>query len=353
MRDYPKDNEFKEIVEDYLGRNKTQRFLRENKNFMVCASKTSSVADISRRIMFGYRETIELKEGTVRDHSTKATGFKFDSSISKEELIGELNEAKRTNDVFDSKNKTHVHDIRDTDEGIEVTIGYQHTRPGQMELLNKRNKTTEIRIEENELEETQTVNQDYETVDEFNAAKSFFRNWAASLENSTDHEIDQITVSLDRLPLEMKIELFDEILGYKADKWRLDDVTGIEIKRDEQTEEVEDEMLQGISEAALSGNDLRTNSTVQKCENEGYYFTGIRLLYQHKSEAKKIEIKISFKENPRDAFDIEIKKEYEIIDDVAKTATFDDSFVEDVRDDFRSMILEIYTGFYRELQEEE
>lgn len=363
MKEYPSESDYRVIVEEELGRDTMQRFLRGEKHFLVHTHTTSRVANVSRRVLFGYNETETLRKDALKyEKKKKSTAFTITSEASLDDLEADLHDAQIDGELFHDNKELCVEGTRRTEEGLEVEVGYVHKRATQRRLLNADPKTTSVFIVETEDDSVRTVKQDYEKIDEFNAVKDFFEGWNRSRKAEDQDPVEKIDITLDRLSLEDRVELFNDILGYEPGAWRLEDVLRIGIEQGEDLEEVlgeyddEDELeelldehLRGITNAVLTGEGLRSNRFVQTCVDNGYYFKSGKLLFANTDVARQVEILIEFKSSPKDNFDITLAQEYRTAGDgTLERTSFDEDLREDIRDEFRDVVVSLYSDYLPE-----
>ncbi|WP_123538861.1 hypothetical protein [Halosimplex salinum] len=335
MEEYPSATDYREIVEEFVGRDKMQTFLRDNKGFIVHADTKQKVADASRLLFYGHELTNELRKGALEyDSETKSTAFSLYSEASNEDLLSELQNAKDEERSFGDKKNLCVQNVSENDDGMEVTLEYTNKRIGRRELIAEDERETSVLIIESSEQNVRTVKQNYERIDEFNAVSSFFENWNKQRKDNDDEEVKRYNIALRRLPLQDRISLFDELLSYNPGNWILDDVLQIGIKQGEEIEEVFedvddeedlkeelDDNLEGITDAVITGEGLQANAFVQKCRDNGYYFKSAKLYYDNLDVAEKVEVLIEFKEGNRRSFDISVEQGYEKVEGEVNQAT--------------------------------
>ena len=361
MDEYPSANDYREIVEEFVGRDKMQTFLRDNKGFVVHSDTKKKVADVSRLVFYGHELTDELRKGALDyDAETKSTAFSLYSEASDEELLSDLQNARDDEKTFDDKKKLRVQDASETEDGLELTLEYKNKRIGRRELIAEDDRETSVVIVEADEENVRTVQQNYERIDEFNAVSSFFENWNKRRKENEDDEVKRYNIALRRLPLQERISLFDDLLSYNPGNWILDDVLQIGIKQGEQItdifEDVDDEEdlkeelddnLEGITDAVLTGEGLQANGFVQKCRSNGYYFKSARLYYDNTDVAEKVEVLIEFKEGNRRSFDVSVEQGYEKKESEVNRTSFDSSREKDIRDQFRQMVIDAFGNYLK------
>ena len=357
MKEYPSPNDYREIVEEYFGRDDMQEYLLDRKNLILHANTKGRVADISRRIFFGYEDAEILRDGAMTYQSDiKSTGFSIHTEDSNEDLLGDLNEAKSKGEEFNEKKKLTVRDVQETDEGVRVDLDYVNKRVGRMEMISEEEKTATVLIEDGD--DIRNVSQNYKKIDEFNAVRDFFEEWSHKRLSDEKKPIEILDITLKRLPIEERIKLFNELLSRNPGHWLLQDVQQIGIKQgenldemfeeydeDDDFEEELDENLQGITDAVLTGEGLRTNAFVKKCERNGYYFKSAKLFYDNTDVDREVEILIDFKEGHRNSVDVTIEQGYVVEDGERQRKNFDTDIEEEIRELFREMVINVYREF--------
>lgn len=356
MDEYPSDSDYRIFVEEKFGRDKTQKFLKQRKNFLVHAHTKSDVADVSRRILFGLEDAEYLKEGLLsQNQPEKSTALTFKSDATDEELSADLSRAQANETVFNENKNLRVADTNHTEDELEVELEYIHRRESQRALMDSNDKTTTITIEETGEENVRKVSQDYRTYDEFNAVKDFFEGWNNERISNDEEPVERGDIILRRLRLEDRVEFFNDILSANPANWRFEDAVKMGISQGEQTSEMFedaedeediqeelDENLRGITGAVLSGEGLRTNGFVQKCIDNGYFFESGRLLFVNTDIAEQVEISIEFKQKPKETFDISIETEYETTEEGREEISFDSEHRKEIRDTFRDLVVRLY-----------
>lgn len=160
MDEYPSDSDYRIFVEERFGRNKTQKFLKQRKNFLVYTHTKSDVANITRRILFGLEDAEHLKEGLLsQNQPEKSTALTFKSDATDEELSADLSRAQANETVFNENKRLRVSDTTHSEDGLEVELEYIHRRESQRALMDSNDKTTTITIENTGEEDVRKVSQ--------------------------------------------------------------------------------------------------------------------------------------------------------------------------------------------------
>lgn len=356
LDEYPSDSDYRVIVEEKFGRDKMQQFLKENKKLLVHTDTTEDVADISRRIFFGFDDTDALKSGVLRrNNQEKSSAYLIKSEATNKELEEDLQRAANRNIIFDKNKNLAVERSKQLKEGFEITLSYTHKRTIQRNLLNKNEKKTTLRVENTGEEGVRKVTQDYQKYDEFNAMKGFFEGWKKELVAQDKPTIYPEGINLKRLDVESRVQLFTRLFTEHPGDWRFDQAIEIGLEQSEQPEAMFEEMeeeadleeeldenLRGITDAVLRGENLRSNEFVQKCINSRYYFKSAQLRFSNTNSPKEVEIGLEFKEKPRETFDITIENEFRNTSDGREEMDFSQAYRRQTRDLFRDTVIEIF-----------
>lgn len=362
MEEYPSAEDYREIVEEFVGRDKMQSFLKNENHFLLHADTKNKVADVSRRVLYGFQFTEELRKGALDYESdTKSTAFSIHSEASNEDLLADLQSSKDDEETFDEKRELRVSKATENDDNnIEFTLEYVNKRVGRRELIAEQEKETSAVIVDTDSESVRTVKQNYEKIDEYNAVSAFFENWNSRRSEEESKEVRRYNISIGRLSLNDRIDMFYDVLSADPGNWTLEDVLQMGIRQGEQDqieevfEEIEDEddlreeldeNLEGITDAVLTGEGLQANGFVQKCRDNGYYFNSVKMYLDNSDVAEKVEILIEFKEGNRQTFDIAIEQGYMKIDDEIKETKFDKDRKAEIRDLFRDTVIEAFSDY--------
>lgn len=368
MDDYPSTSDFKETLIEFLGLEKSQKILREEKQFIVHTNKKQRLGDVGRLVLYGLNDTRRLKgEALSKERETKSTAFVVRSNASNEELVSDLVEARRNDETFDDKRDLKVKSVNETDDRFEFDLSFTQKRIGRRTLVGEIDRETTVRVENTDDEAVRTAIQDYQVIDHANAVASFFETWEANRRRNGDAPVKKLDFSIRRLPLKDRIELFDDILSEEPGYWRLEDVQQMGVERGEQPqmkeifEEVEteedvqdvvDDNLKGIQDAVLRGEGLRSNPIIQTCEDNGYYFKSAKLFMDNYDLAYKLEVLIEFKQGPRQRFDVRIEQVHEEREDGLVEVDVSPDTKQQFRDTFRNMVTDLYYEKLRESSED-
>ena len=217
--------------------------------------------------------------------------------------------------------KSSVVEIRPPEiirDSIVSRLSYQRIMPGKVELLARSEETVDFAISRIRDDSWRVIclpkfNQDVDTLQKL-------------IQHADKVAFEIYIISLDGFPVDQRIAFFDQLLDYytiNSPEWRLRQVCGIVVRQsneksgddlfdidssvtldeamndDQSVKSVDKSDLRSISQAALEGKNLRTNSFVKDCERVGFYFSSMSLELENKSTAEVVQIQIRFKLSPK------------------------------------------------------
>lgn len=189
-------------------------------------------------------------------------------------------------------------------------IEYKKHKSGRVELLQDESRETEFYIYQLEDKSWQIEVDGSSSADGKEVLKLM-----KTMIKETSAEIE--TLEIKNLKRENIITFFDRLAteGFEND-WTLVDVKELTFKRvknkldieeDEDEldyngsdlENVDEETLDGISQAILEGRNLREHSFVRQAEESGCVFTAMSYEFENTKEAKVLNIRAEFKGSPK------------------------------------------------------
>lgn len=349
---YPADNEFEKIINDYLDLGIMQHHLQQKSNLFVCTNKTDVLADISRKFLFGFNSFQFLQsEALDTKTTTKASAFRWKSDAEPKELVSDLKEKYRKSTVYGNKD-VYISEINEDDGGIEVNLNFTIERRGKLQGLAQQKKSTSFVIEDLEEDGPSTVVHEYDKVHEQTAINEYLEGWNKQRIEEEKKSFTKVPITLALLSLENRVKFVRDVMTEELENWTRKNVVGVQVHRDEsitgedqdEDEEQLDSDLEGIRNAALTGNRLDTNEFVKKCEDNGFFLTSVSVGYEHKTLARKIVMEIEFKQNRRYGFEVSIKQSEKKTDGEWESAYFNNDR-KNIREEFREMVLELYDEY--------
>ncbi|HEY5588544.1 MAG TPA: hypothetical protein VIK86_06270 [Candidatus Paceibacterota bacterium] len=206
--------------------------------------------------------------------------------------------------------------VKDIDGNLHVRMAYSQRMRGKNELLKVRNKVLNIKFEKRD--ELKKLLVDVRQND--NADLKEFEIFMKEI-NEIDpklklFDVEQIT--LDRLTKENQIKFFDDLIAYKHNDWKLDDIKWVDVKKyevqdtdDDPDGEVTTDELAGINSAIFKGSSIRDTGIVKKFEEQGFYFISMKFKYSYIMTNDSFIIDINFK-GSTEGIKIDIVKTYEM-----------------------------------------
>ena len=189
-----------------------------------------------------------------------------------------------------------------SDGVLAVRMTYKRKLPGKNKLIQEETRHVNIRIQKkNETEVSVDIRQTA-SIDAQRALEILEK----VVGNSDETGVYLSHINLETLTDRNKVAFFDQLTTYSFNDYRLKTITGITVKKstlsdedDIDAEVIEDDeasgALEGISQAVLNGNGLRSNAFVQDSLEQGYYITTMRYRYICMQEAGEFIVSISSK----------------------------------------------------------
>lgn len=324
-----------DVEQTIIFRNTSQsslkKFIQSLGIFTVGKSK-KDVADFVSSILLEHKDYLHLRRlAQGGEEVASISGFTLRNKLtpqSTEDLMNDFiqfrNELEKNTESLRQKGASTPklsHPIQIADDLMQFQFEYQRLIPGRIELMQRIDSQVDFTIEKIRSTQWRVVcypqaNEDVKTVE-----KLFKKMGSGTYET--------FSISLEPFTQRKRIEFFDRLLQYyteESQEWIFEQVTEITIRQsaepDNQTDLVldeeinenidevefvgEDELeevnrndLQSITQAILQGKNLRTNSFVQDCEKQGFYFSSMTLELGNRHNAELIQIRIRFKLSPK------------------------------------------------------
>lgn len=342
---YPDKNTLREVLETKLSSASVKELCRSNGIFLF-SQASSDLLDTASLIFWGFHDINRLSQNID------------DSKNYKKSIRYELT-TKKTNETLMDSFGTYINDKRHTQRddarvkiveirnvqlsnkpAKEITIQYLKRQPGRVHLLSDVERQFAI-IVMSGIKGSLIFDVIHNDSSDIKIANDILGDYRMANSN-----IEARQVSLKALIIKNKVALFDKLFSYKHKDWIREEIKSIEVERDAELEDddeekVEEDLLQGINSALLKGSGLRTNSFVQKCLDQGYYFGQTSIKYGHKREAIKIILNISFKSKEKFA-EIAISNSYEIEDSKEVRKVLPISEQKEILRYFHSILISIF-----------
>jgi len=303
ITNYPEKASLKEVLTTSLSLTAIKSICKNNGVFLLSADKDTVIrdahlfywgfTDINRISTYmddekNYKKSFRLKLSLDSPDTDVNTFTEFYTKLSTyRNSMAALEDIK-----FESFNM-----VSDGDEQILIgEISYTKRKPGRVELLAETTQRFSFQAHKS----TDTgINIDFIFNDrgDIAIAKKIVNTALA-----TSEDFGKPTqISLKGLTIRERVELFDRFFGYSFQDWRIDSIQNIKISDSEEAlddgedqEALEESILNGIKSALLSGSGLRSNPIVVQAVDRGYFFPKATIMFEHKREATKILVDITF-----------------------------------------------------------
>lgn len=173
-------------------------------------------------------------------------------------------------------------------------ISYERNKPGKVELLRSVTQHFSFTVQ-NASDSTLNIDFIFNDRWDISVAKKIISTAIATSEKFDD----PAQISLKTLSVPERVELFDRFFRYTFVDWRLETIQSIKISDEETPDEddeddLEESILNGIQSALLSGTGLRSNPIVIQAVGRGYFFPRATIMFEHKRNAEKILVDFAF-----------------------------------------------------------
>jgi hypothetical protein len=366
IEEYPSVKDIEVVLKQELGRVEAQEFLREDKKLFVHSGDATEVAETGKHLLYDKTSLVNLKKELAgRSRTEKSTAFVVESESSLDSLEGDLNNLKEDDEVFDEDSDLKITDTQRSEHSIDVQVSYVHRKASNRTLQDSTSRSTSFKIYETEEDDdVYKVTQNFFHADEFDATKKLFNQWDRRRKIDGKSGVSRADIRIEAItPLEERVNFFDDFLTYNPNSWDTRTVQHLGVRQsdsevEDETEAIDtggndledqiDQQLSNITELALTGKSLRENPIVEKCIDNDFYFDAARIYCENTSEARGVEVELKFKRRGRNAFDLSISKEYELVEDGKNREPFSPQFRDKTRNEFRNAVIDLF-GEYKDM----
>lgn len=326
---------------------------------LYLTNQKSEVARYASRLFYGY-EDFQMMRSILDSKETneKISGFQIKTSETLTDLRNSF-----VPGIVNQKNKLSIEgvEVRGKDAFV-VKYYYEHRTYGKMNLMDTQHRTGEFRIEKGPEDKFKIVLFNHNKNEDYKAVEHVINDMI----EKKDGKAELIELGLTNFDVKTRIEFIDKVLSYDYPDWRLLSVKALRVKKpntdpeeaddtpddddeeEEESREVEEvnaetnkELLEGINDALLRGNNLRTNKFVKECERAGFYFPKVVMRMEHKSEPYRIDLSVEFKFRPIMP-EVEILKSYLVDEGFDQPYTFSRDYKREVLDAFFRDVMVIF-----------
>lgn len=302
ITNYPEKASLKEVFSTSLSLTALKSLCKNNGVFLLSADKDIVIRD-AHLFYWGFND-INRISNYMEDEKNYKKSFRlkllFDNPKTDvdafTEFYSKLLAYRNTMASLEKIKFESFNIVKDGDEQILISeVSYTKRKPGKVELLSE--TTQRFSFQAKKSTDTE-INIDFIFNDrrDITIAKKIITTAIAT----SDDFGTPTQISLKALTIPERVELFDRFFSYTFQDWRIDSIQNIkindseEVLADEEQEELEGSILSGIKSALLSGSGLRSNPIVVQAVDKGYFFPKATIMFEHKREAQKILVDITF-----------------------------------------------------------
>lgn len=195
-------------------------------------------------------------------------------------------------------------------EGVyKGSYAYKRKKPGRIELLQDEENSFDFYLKKGTEEGVWNVEIDSTRSTDLKELLELFRPTLRGDETKVEVLDEKF------LTTKNSIDFFDVLSKFgQEEKWALVEVTHVSIRKnmDENSEEVGQKDLDGISQAIIEGRNLRENLFVTNAVAAGFSFSAMTYEFENTKDPIGFQIRAEFKGRPK-VFEISILKYYKVI----------------------------------------
>lgn len=305
IRKFTQNNDIKMIIQEKQISTNQIRSILKKKGIFSLVSNAEELAEEIYSIYFGITEIDKMKEFMQTEGNYKKSSLmtivpkEDDKDIDSllEDIEEQFYHYKTCND-----GKCKIDSITSDENGqITMEISYIKKIKGKVSLINNVKKEVGVILKKDSdssrilVDIRQNDNSDLKEFEKFLGQVN-------SLGGCPElFKIEHL--SLDKLTKDNKIKFFDKLIAYRYSDWIIEDIKGIDVKREDKSAEEEDDddealssdELVGITNAMFKGDSIRNTGIVKKFEKQGFYFTSMKFKYAYKKSAESFLVDINFK----------------------------------------------------------
>lgn len=358
---YPDKNSLKEALSTELPTTALKHICRKNGVFLLSNKKDdvintahlfywgfndinhmSQLMEDSKNYKKSFRLAVEKNGDFVADEETDMFNDFF-ALVSSHRAGAAIQKGITFESYYIENQNEHPH--------LKASVEYKRKRKGRVKLMDEVVQRFSFdAFEENDKIIVDIVFDDRNSVQ---VAKNIIKDSVAA---SDEFKIPK-QISLRSLTTPERVDLFDRFFAYRFDDWMIEAVRNIKVQMpdgmqidDEDAEEMENNFLVGIESALLSGSGLRTNPIVMDAVNRGYFFPKASVMFEHRIEALKLLLDISFNTDDL-VLELSIISTYEVEDDRPYKHPIPPEDQENVLQYFHNVIAQIYTQIITERED--
>ena len=358
---YPYSNELKDVINESVKQTELLKFLSRKGIFYLNASHEDS-SMLTARLLLDGNELNEIRRCAYKNvNKSLLSGFTLESNSDFDlELIYN---SIRNREAFKNKGYTlkSLYIVNKTNKTFGGNVEFRRLRPGKTAFLKE--EKYEISFVMKAISEKKwQVEVDGTNSNDGKVIQKLF-DMAVRYKEITINEL-----RLDNLSNINTITFFDRLAKEGLDDdWAIADILRLTLRRskdkkelegfeeeneiideegkDEDVKETTKEQLSGISQAILEGKNLRENKFVRMAEEDGYLFSSMTYMFEHKKNNSHIQLRAEFKGSPK-IFEVSLEGFSEPNSDTDESGTV---LTDEQNYRYRAIFWNRATRIYREL----
>ena len=359
---YPDKNSLKEVLSTELSITALKHLCRKNGVFLL-SNKKEDVINTAHLFYWGFEDINRISQ-LMEDQKNYKKSFRL--AVEKDSAFETDEDSNTFKDFFalvssyragiaTQKRITFENffiDQQGEQPHIKASVEYKRKRKGRVKLMDE--VTQRFSFDAFEEGDKIIVDIVFDDRSSVQVAKSIITD---SVAVSNEFKVPK-QISLKSLTISERVDLFDRFFAYRFNDWMIDAVKNIKVQMsegnpaddEEEAEEVENNFLVGIESALFSGSGLRTNPIVIDAVNRGYFFPKASVMFEHRREALKLLLDISFNTDEL-VLELSILSTYEVEDDRPYKHPIPPEDQESALQYFHSILAKIYTQILAEREE--
>lgn len=270
--------------------------LAQSKGIFINRATQDDLARYLAGFFFENKDIETIRDRAYRRSAIKSlSGFVISSQSEEFEPIDALEELRGSNDMAKGIELSAITKeiLEDGTVQFRGEMEYVDVKPGRTEFLQEEHRHLEYVIKPLDESSYQILVES----DNSNDAKVF----GDFVRKNAGKEVRLEVLDSEQMSSKDTIQFFDDLGKFgMQDDWKIIDIKHLVLRKgNEEIEQTGKEILSGITQAVLDGNNLRENSFVKQSEESGYRFSAMTYEYENIKQGYVIEVKAEFKLRPK------------------------------------------------------
>jgi hypothetical protein len=347
LKKYPYKSHVRIVHEKFLSNRDIVNIYKEQ-GILFCVQSKSTIAKLATDFYLSREKFLKIK-GKIDGDSNLKKASRINIPKEQSENLKEalLSVAGKT--IDDEDTKIYVHGNKDG--SWKFNISYTEYKPGMIDLLNTTPRSIDVKINE----QGDLLSLDFDTMGK-NDYKKVQQVIKYVIDTNPELEINFLEISLNKLPLPKRIQLFNDFLQSDYSPWEIREITKLKVKRSEDSEDsLSEDQLKGINSAVLSGKNLISNPFVKNTISNGFYFSMATMRFEHPENQEFIEMSIDFKSRP-EKYEVRVETcgifYWEDSQIHYESSPLDENIQDELLFNFKNTVFQIYHKLLNEHEQE-